>query len=759
MATLTNSSTFTINSVQGAEAQATITLEEYLENGSTYVLVKVDVNSSVATGDIDGVYFNVLNNKTGFNIVEDGTVVTDSSINYDSLNIGGNSKFDAFAQIGFPGNGDVFINDLVTVRVNGIKLSDLAGQNFGVRLKSVDGVGSNQTSVLVGSTFGSGGGSGGGGSAPVLEVIKRFVVNGGNSDLEKLVAGESGSFVIKITNKGSSAASFSIKDVVDSALDVTRLTFLNGGNLVTTNDTGTSSNLINLNIANLGANGVVEFRVDFSASPSNPNNFLKLDLKAITGDVANVNAYDRVFLDGSINLYSDIVTKISDTKWTFGKTITNTVQATYGSNRAVTLAGASDLSDDLAISVGGAQASLNNTATARYAFDTVDVESGSTKWTIKGTGTNTSELGEYFSFDDFNLRYITEFAAQSSPTDLINYLKTTANAGGYGSNKFLGGGYTIDNASKFTGDYVPFNFAEIKTIDGNNSGSIYPIFVDNNNFNLDAALATAATNADVIAGRKSIVVYVNADAVNTINLQTWNPSTFPYNQVSSIQVYNAEPNYQLTFFAGNGVAKLASLAPIFYFSDSLNRTTLSPLQNAVGGTTTVFSGYNSGLGETYDFRNAPIGSWTNLVINGNNGVDILYGRAFNDRINGGGGGDTIDGFKSINYTGTITPDKLTSATIAQIGDIYTGGAGKDKFVLGPDLFATIADYDGDEIAIRGLSPSQVKAVSNTSNGSTRVLIIQDLNGSNSWQSGERILGWLQGYTGSLSTVNRNITLA
>jgi hypothetical protein len=153
----TNYSTFSIYEVQGADAEADFLLEEFYDSvtGKTYVQVTVNVDRKVSAGDISQIGFDVLGDQiSGISVTGDPTVITGTTKSANRINLGGNDKFDVGVQIGGSGSNDITLNDAVTFQLNGVTLEQLLGQRFGVRLQSVGGIGSNQTSRLVGTASG-----------------------------------------------------------------------------------------------------------------------------------------------------------------------------------------------------------------------------------------------------------------------------------------------------------------------------------------------------------------------------------------------------------------------------------------------------------------------------------------------------------------------------------------------------------------------------------------------------------------------------
>lgn len=152
--TRTNYSTFSIYEVQGADAEADFLLEEFYDDvtGTTYVQVRVNIDRNVSAGDISQIGFDVLGDQiSNISITGNPTVITGTTKSANSVNLGGNDKFDIGVQIGSSGSNDITLNDAVTFKIAGITLEQLIGQRFGVRLQSVGGIGSNRTSRLVGT--------------------------------------------------------------------------------------------------------------------------------------------------------------------------------------------------------------------------------------------------------------------------------------------------------------------------------------------------------------------------------------------------------------------------------------------------------------------------------------------------------------------------------------------------------------------------------------------------------------------------------
>ncbi len=167
---VTNYSKFTIDEVQGADAQTEFTLQEYFDTVSRSTFVRVTVlvkrfTSSTGApigGDINTIGFDVLDNRTSVNITNvvdinptTGAISPIQSSTLTNFNLGGSDRFEFGLQVGSGGSNDVTLNSLVRFDVNNITLSQFVGQRFGTRLQSQGGGSNSSSSRLVGTASNS----------------------------------------------------------------------------------------------------------------------------------------------------------------------------------------------------------------------------------------------------------------------------------------------------------------------------------------------------------------------------------------------------------------------------------------------------------------------------------------------------------------------------------------------------------------------------------------------------------------------------
>ncbi|MFO7030650.1 energy transducer TonB, partial [Limnospira fusiformis CCALA 023] len=142
-----NSVVVELSNFTGEQAQVTVTLEE-VEGG-----IQVTVDSVEPIADINGVFFNIEDSSLLDSLSVTGDDVTNSSFSGDVKRVRNTSisplKFDAGVQIGTPGIGQDDIQStvfVITADGEELSLDQFVGQEFGVRLTSVQSGGSRSAS-------------------------------------------------------------------------------------------------------------------------------------------------------------------------------------------------------------------------------------------------------------------------------------------------------------------------------------------------------------------------------------------------------------------------------------------------------------------------------------------------------------------------------------------------------------------------------------------------------------------------------------
>ncbi|MDY7055287.1 MAG: energy transducer TonB, partial [Limnospira fusiformis LS22] len=142
-----NSVVVELSNFTGAEAQVTVTLEE-VEGG-----IQFTVDGVEPIADINGVFFNIEDSSLLDSLSVSGDDVTNSNFSGDVKRVRNTSisplKFDAGVQIGTPGIGrDDIQSTVFVITADGEELSldQFVGQEFGVRLTSVESEGSRSAS-------------------------------------------------------------------------------------------------------------------------------------------------------------------------------------------------------------------------------------------------------------------------------------------------------------------------------------------------------------------------------------------------------------------------------------------------------------------------------------------------------------------------------------------------------------------------------------------------------------------------------------